>query len=168
MNAQKPAEGILVRNDYGNSKWYQVVCSCGQEYHDHNVEVEADETGVNVNIYTTVKTDYWSDTWEKRYEIENELAQEADWFWKDLFNSFVRKIAVTWELWTTGAITTETTIHMSKQQALNYATTLRSAIKDVEQFEATRKRNGELMNKVAKTLAEEADRIRNEQSTGNT
>ena len=56
MKAEKPAEGILKRNDWGNSKWYQVVCGCGQEYHDHNVEVEADETGVNVNIHLTLKS----------------------------------------------------------------------------------------------------------------
>lgn len=168
MKAEKPAEGVLVRNDFGDSKHYQIVCSCGQEYHDHNVEVEADICGVNVNIYATVKTDYWTEIVEKRYDIDNEALQEADWCWKDFVNNTFRKIAVTWELWTTGAVTTETTIHMTKQQALNYATTLKSAIKDVEQFEAIRKRNGELQNKVAKKLAEEADRIRNEQNTGNT
>lgn len=168
MKAQKPAEGILKRNDYGNSKWYQVVCSCGQEYHDHTFEVEADECGVNVNIYATMSTDYWSEIVEKRYDIDNEALQEADWCWKDFVNNTFRKIALTWELWTTGSVEQETTIHMSKQQALNYAEVLKSAVKDVEEFEATRKRNGELQNKVAKRLAEEADRIRNEQNTGNT
>ena len=55
MKAQQPAEGILKRNDFGDSKWYQVVCGCGQDNHEHNVEVEADDLGVNVNIYVTVK-----------------------------------------------------------------------------------------------------------------
>ena len=53
MKAQTPAEGILNRGDFGDSKFYQVVCGCGQEHHDHNLEVEAAETGINVNIYAT-------------------------------------------------------------------------------------------------------------------
>ena len=134
MKAEAPAEGILKRNDYGDSKWYQIVCGCGQDSHDHNVEVEADETGVNVNIYAIVKTDYWTETVEKRYDIDNVWQQEFDWFWKDLVNGTIRKIKLTWELWTTGAITTETTISLSKQQALNYASVLQSAIVDVEEF----------------------------------
>lgn len=134
MKAQTPAKGILKRNDFGDSKYYQVVCGCGQEYHDHNLEVEADETGVNVNLYITVKTNYWSETVEKRYDIDNPWLQEFDWFWKGLVNSFVRKVKVTWELWTTGAVTAQSTIAMSEQQALNYSETLKAAMKDVQQF----------------------------------
>ena len=134
MKAEQPAVGILKRNDFGNSKWYQVVCGCGQEYHDHNVEVEADDTGVSVNIYATMKTDYWSETVEKRYDIDNTILQELDWFWKDLVNGLVRRVKLTWELWTTGAVAAETTIHMSEQQALNYAEVLKSASKDVKEF----------------------------------
>lgn len=138
MKAQKPAEGILKRNDFGDSKYYQVVCGCGQEYHDHNVEVEADETGVNVNIYVTVKSNYWSETVEKRYDIDNPWLQEFDWFWKDLVNGTIRKIKLTWELWSTGAVTSQTTIAMDEQQALNYSETLKQAIKDVDTFKKSR------------------------------
>lgn len=134
MKVEKPAEGILKRGDWGDCKMYQIVCGCGQEYHDHNVEVEADETGIHVNIYATVKTDYWTETVEKRHNIDNEMLQEIDWFFKGLLNSTIRKIKLTWELWTTGAVTTETTIALTQQQALNYAETLKSAIKDVTAF----------------------------------
>lgn len=139
MKAQTPAEGILKRSDFGDAKYYQVVCNCGQEYHDHNVEIEAAETGVNVNVYMTVKTNYWSETVEKRYDIDSPWQQEFDWFWKDLVNNFVRKVKVTWQLWTTGAVTCETTIAMTEQQALNYAETLKSAVKDVKDFRIDRK-----------------------------
>lgn len=134
MKAEKPAEGILKRGDWGDSKMYQIVCGCGQEYHDHNVEVEADETGIHVNIYATVKTDYWSETITKSYDIENTLMQEAHWFLVDVINATIRKLKLTWELWTTGAVTTETTIALTQQQALNYAETLKSAINDVTAF----------------------------------
>lgn len=134
MKAETPAEGILKRGDFGDSKFYQVVCGCGQEYHDHNFEVEASETGVNVNVYMTVKTDYWSELVEKRYDIDDTWQQEFDWFWKDLVNGIVRRLKVTWELWTTGAVTAQTTIAMTEQQALNYSETLKKAIKDVQDF----------------------------------
>lgn len=157
MRAQEPAEGILKRNDYGDSKWYQVVCGCGQEYHDHNFEVEADETGINVNIYATAKTDYWSELVEKRYDIDNTWEQEFDWFWKDLVNGLWTRLKLTWEVWTTGAVTVETTTTMSEQQALNYSKTLENAIQDVKNFRDERKWKQNLVNRVAKKLAEEND-----------
>jgi len=134
MKSEKPAECILVRGDYGDSKFYQVVCGCGQEYHDHNVEVEAADTGVNVNIYASAKTNYWSELVEKRYDIESPWLQEVDWFLKDLINGLWTRLKITWQLWTTGYVRVETTITMTEQQALNYAETLKSAIKDVQSF----------------------------------
>lgn len=134
MKAQKPAEGIMQTHEWGHSKMYKVACSCGQPYHDHDIDVEADDTGVNVNIYTTMKTDYWTETVDMRYDIENAALQEAHWFVVNLINGTIRKIKLTWELWTTGAVTAETTVHMTEQQALNYAETLKSAVKDVKEF----------------------------------
>lgn len=134
MKAEKPAEGILKTGDYGNSKWYQVVCGCGQPDHSLTVEVEADDCGINVNTYVTVKTDYWTENVKKRYDIDNEWQQEFDWFWKDLWNGLVTRLKLTWTVWTKGYIKAETTIAMTEQQALNYAETLKSAIKDVKDF----------------------------------
>ncbi len=135
MNAQTPAEGIMKTNDYGNSKWYSVVCGCGQPDHTLTVEVEADDTGVSVNTYASVKTDYWKDTIEKRYDIDSPWLQELDWTIKDIINGFITRLKLTWRIWLDGYIRAETTTLMSKQQALNYAETLKSAIKDVEDFE---------------------------------
>lgn len=106
MKIQKPAEGILLRNDFGNSKWYQVVCGCGQPDHEHTLEVESEDIGVNVNIYVNVKSPFWS------------LNR-----WRQM-----------WELLTKGYLQHETTITMSEQQALNYAETLKSAVQDVKDF----------------------------------
>lgn len=106
MKAQTPAEGILKRHDWGNSKAYQVICGCGDTEHDHNVWVEADETGVNVTTYVNVKSPLWSmNRWQQ-----------------------------IWTLLTKGYTTHESTLYMSEQQALNYAETLKTAIKDVKTF----------------------------------
>lgn len=143
MRPQTPAEGILKRNDFGDSKFYQIVCGCGQDCHDHNVEVEADETGVNVNIYITAKSNYWHEPVKKVYDIDSAWAQEFDWFWKDIINGLVRRIKTTWEVWTTGAVKVETTIAMSEQQAINYAETLKASVKDVQEFRKTKmEKNG--------------------------
>ncbi len=157
MNAQQPAEGILKTNDYGSSKWYHVVCGCGQPDHSLTVEVEAEETGISVNTYATVKTDYWSETVKKRYDIDNPYLQELDWAIKDIINGFVTRLKLTWAVWTKGYLRCETTTLMSKQQALNYAETLKSAIKDVEQFEQGRKSKSSAVDKAASRLAEEGD-----------
>ena len=111
MNHQIPAEGILKHNDWGDSKVYRVTCECGSSECDHNVWVEADDTGVNVTIYTTSRTNFWSQT--RWYHI--------------------------WTLLTKGYIDTQSTVSLKRQGALNYAETLKSAIIDVEDFRTERK-----------------------------
>jgi hypothetical protein len=152
MKIQQPAEGILKRNDFGDSKWYQIVCGCGQEDHNHNVEIEADQLGVNVNVYTTVKSDYWSETFKPRYDINSIWLQETDWAIKGIINGFINRIKLTWAVWTKGVIQTETSLSMTKQQALNYAETLKSAIKDVEEF-----RNNHKEKSATARIAEQGD-----------
>lgn len=111
MKAQKPAEGIMKTGDWGSAKSYKVVCDCGQPDHDHNVWVEAEDTGVNVNIYVEVKSPHWN----------------------------VNRLKKIWHLITKGYLQHETTIIMTEQEALNYAETLKTAIQDVKAFKEKRK-----------------------------
>jgi hypothetical protein len=106
MTPQIPAEGILKTNDWGDSKVYRVACECGDDSHNHNVWIESEDTGIVVIVYTTSKTNFWSKT--RWYHM--------------------------WTLLTKGYIDTESSVHLTKQQALNYAETLKSAIIDVEDF----------------------------------
>jgi hypothetical protein len=106
MTPELPAEGILKQNSWGDSKTYRVVCECGSNDCDHNVWVEAEDTGITVTIYTTTRTNFWSKT-----------------RWHHI-----------WTLLTKGYIDTEANLIMKKQVALNYATVLKSAIDDVERF----------------------------------
>jgi hypothetical protein len=122
--AQTPAEGIMKTNDWGDSRVYRISCNCGDENHNHNMWVEADDSDITVTIYTTGKTNYWSKT--RWYHI--------------------------WTLLTKGYIDTESTVCLTKQQALNYAETLKSAIIDVETFRAERKEKSATVK-----LAEQGD-----------
>jgi hypothetical protein len=134
MKSETPALGIMKTDEFGDSKFYKVVCGCGQPDHDIDFEVEAVDTGINVNTYIVSKTDYWSESFKKRYDIDNIWLQEWDWFWKDLINGFVCRVKLTWTVWIRGYVKTESTIAMTEQQALNYAETLKSAIQDVKNF----------------------------------
>jgi hypothetical protein len=115
MKTQIPAEGIMKTNDWGDSRVYRIACNCGDENHNHNMWVEADDGDITVTIYTTGKTNYWSKT--RWYHI--------------------------WTLLTKGYIDTESTVCLTKQQALNYAETLKSAITDVEEFRKDRQGKAE-------------------------
>ena len=109
MKAQKPAEGILKTHDWGDSKFYILPCSCGCGL-DHELNVEADETGIWVRIYFKAKSNWWN---------KNR--------WQNI-----------WTLLTKGYVEHYNDIHMTQQQTLNYAETLKSAMIDVEKFNKQR------------------------------
>jgi hypothetical protein len=103
---QVPAEGILKHGDWGDSKMYNVPCTCCGSDCEHTVWVEAEDTGVTVTTYTKQKSNWWS----------------------------LNRFQLIWTLITRGYVEYEASIVMTKQQALNYATVLNSAVKDVEEF----------------------------------
>ena len=125
IEPQTPAEGILKKNDWGDAKMYQVVCDCGHPDHEHNLWVEADETGISVNIYVTVKSPWWS----------------------------MNRFKQIWSLVSKGYLQHETVLTMNRQSALNYAETLKSAVKDVKEFRS----KSDPTTKAASKLANEGD-----------
>jgi hypothetical protein len=134
MNPQTPAEGILLRKDWGDAKSYVVECECGCEQHTHHVWVEADEGGVSVRTYVELKTDFWTQAVEPKYDIDNDMLQWYNWFWTGLWNSLCTRLRLTKEIWFNGYAKYEGTICMSRQQATNYAETLINAVADVTEF----------------------------------
>ena len=106
LTAEAPARSILKVNEWGTSKMYKVVCECGSDDCTHTVDIEAEDTGVTVTIYTKTRTNFWSmNRWQH-----------------------------IWTLLTTGYIEFETNIHLSEQSALNYSETLKQAVYDVKNF----------------------------------
>jgi len=106
MTAQTPAQGVLLVNDWGTSKMYKAVCNCGDDDCTHTIDVEAEDTGVTVTMYTKTRTNFWSKT-----------------RWQHI-----------WTLLTKGYVEFETSLIMAKQVALNYASVLQSAVSDVEEL----------------------------------
>ncbi len=110
LTAETPAKGVLKRNDWGDAITYQVVCECGDSNHDHNVWVEADDSQVTVTTYTTQKSEWWK----------------------------LNRWQTIWTLLTKGYVKYEASIVMTEQQAINYAETLKKAVKDVQDFKKSR------------------------------
>ena len=106
MKAQIPAEGIYKHREWGDSVMYGVPCECTDPTHQHDVWIEADETGVTVTTYTQQKTKWWE----------------------------LNRFKIIWYLLTKGYVEYEANIIMSEQQALNYSETLKKAIANVKKF----------------------------------
>ena len=134
MEAQTPAEGILLHRSFGDAKSYNVQCECGCGEHTHHVWIEADDSGVSVQTFVELKTNWWTENVEKRYDIDNDMLQWYDWFWKGVWNSLCTRVRLTKDIWLRGYVKYEATICMSRQQALNYSEVLKSAVVDVEEF----------------------------------
>jgi len=109
LTAQIPAEGILQMHDWSNTKTYKVLCSCGDDEHNHSVWIEQDDMGVVVNVYTQVRSPWWS----------------------------TNRFRTIWTLLTRGYVEYETSLIMTEQQAVNYAETLKSAVKDIKEKNGT-------------------------------
>mgnify|MGYP006289638711 CR=1 FL=1 len=131
MKLQTPAEGILKSNEWGDTRSYHVICDCGQPDHSHNVWIEAEDTGITVTIYATVKSPWWK--WNRFKQI--------------------------WQLLTKGYIDYETVITFNEQVAFNYAETLKSAIEDVKIFKQESKWRANLKNRITNKSEKDSDRV---------
>jgi hypothetical protein len=129
QKSQTPAEGILLHRDFGDAKMYTITCECCTTDHNHQVWVEADETGVTVTTFTEQKTRWWD----------------------------LNRWQIIWRLLTRGYVQYEASIIMTRQQALNYANVLNHAVVDVEVFRQQRQAKKDQKNKVATRLANEQD-----------
>lgn len=110
IRAQKPAQGVTLVKDWGTSRLYKAVCDCTDDNCTQTIDIEAEDSGVTVTIYTQVRSNFWS---------KNR--------WQNL-----------WQLLTRGHTEYETSLIMNQQVALNYLKTLESAMQDVEQLKSKR------------------------------
>lgn len=98
MKPQKPAQGIVLLHDWGESKMYKAVCECGNDDCSHTLDIEADHE-ITVTIYTQSHTTFWS---------------KSRW-------------VQIWQLLTTGRIEVQNSLILSRQSALNYSQVLKEA-----------------------------------------
>lgn len=114
MKAETPAEGILRTGEFGTCKFYEIQCDCHSPECTHHLSVEADDMHVSVSISTTLHTKWW--------QVNR---------WKQI-----------WSILTKGYVDSEAYIVLTEQVALNYAETLKKAIKDVKMLREKRFNDG--------------------------
>jgi len=132
--AQIPAQGILMASDFGDSKYYRIACRCGNNQDDIDLNIEVEDGEVNIHIWSTTKTDWWT----RRFDDHDNFI--VHWTLERL-NDWLNRFSVAWTALSKGYIETQSWTLMNKQQAYNVANTLVRAIKDVEDFEEKRARS---------------------------
>lgn len=99
MKPQTPAEGIMLLNNWGDSKNYHIECSCGSEYHSAKMWIEVqqdrDIPEVEVSFYVTT----WTPFWDSKFS----------------------RIKCAWDVLTKGVHKQEHHMILNRQSALNLA-----------------------------------------------
>ena len=128
---QIPAVGIVKSGDFGNSKFYKIVCGCGCDEHTIAMIVEAEDVGVTVEMFVECKTAWW-----------NDYCEQVKWLPPDVkyfINRVINSISLINDAVFKGYVKLESYTILTRQQALNLSATLVSAIDDVEKFRIERK-----------------------------
>jgi hypothetical protein len=137
LKPQIPAVGIMKTSDWGNSKMYKIQCTCGNDDDSIEFMVEADDLDmITITTFTTQKTAYWDRPFDlsETYKIKNAFLSSIAYGWLIFLNGLHHRLKMTWNLWFDGYLKYQQSTIMSRQQALNYAEALKSAIKDCEEF----------------------------------
>jgi len=136
MNSEIPARGILYTEDSPTCKSYVVPCTCTNPDDTIEFTVNIDDfQEIELQHYTLQKTPIWRDPFKqhKTYGIKNRLLFEIAYYTTGFLNSLHHRLSVTWKVWTKGQVEYYSTTILNKQQAINYADTIKRAVHDIEE-----------------------------------
>lgn len=125
MDPQKPAEGISIVSKFANSTMFRVECKCMLPEHSVVLEIENEDSGPALTFYAETSTSYWR-------QYHPKWLGECYDFLPLLYNRIRNTISICFDAIFKGYVKTETTLIMSKQSALNMATTIIEEIKKLE------------------------------------
>ena len=134
INSQKPAEGIMLTHDFGDSKYYRVDCNCGNEQDHIEVSIFLDDYGeILVEFEATQKTQWWKKLWEYDvYQIYNPWLFSIVNSLQELVNGTAHRLRVTRDVWFRGYVTYSSSTILSKRAALNFSGALSDAVMEIE------------------------------------
>lgn len=136
MKAQKPAEGVSLVKDFGDSKYYRVDCTCCNEDDAINVCVELDDDiqELRITFDNYQKTEWWKTLadWET-YKIDNTWLYNIVNSVQSLINGVHHRLVVTRDVWFKGYVKYYSSTYLSKQQALNFAQLLIDSVEELEE-----------------------------------
>ena len=117
--SQEPAEGIMKLGSHG---MYRVACDCGCAGHDIVIDVEPDEDMVTVEIWATVKSEWW----REKFYVGGDDSESLRYI-KRCANSVYNRLSLAYYALVKGYVETETSIILREQQAVNFAEVLLKA-----------------------------------------
>jgi len=132
---QKPAMGILKSYDYGDLVSYNIPCSCMNADDEVDMMIEIDDGG-EITISTDVKpkSAYWKNIVNTYSSCSNPILYNIDNWFRYIINGLYHRLNITYNVWVNGYVQYNHTIIMNKQQACNYAETIKQAIIDVQRY----------------------------------
>lgn len=110
MKYQKPAQGIMLQNDWGDAKTYHIECECTDP--DHAVKMWIEVNG-DTEVQD-VEVSFYVETWTP--------------FWDTKFNRF----KAAWDILVKGVNRQEHHMILKKQAALNFAGAVTDTVKQLE------------------------------------
>jgi len=138
---QQPAQGILKQYDYGDLICYHIPCECMSDDDAMDMTIEIDNLGdITVQTHVTPKTEYWQKLVNDTHDpcFSNPILWHIDTTIRNIINGLYHRLNITYQVWTKGYVKYQHTTIMNKQQAFNYAETIKQAIVNVQRFkEAT-------------------------------
>ena len=110
MKSQKPANGIMLTNDWGDAKTFHIECECTDPDHAAKMWIEVDREkdfdAVNVSFYVNTSNPFWAEG----------------------YNRF----RAAWDILVKGVHTQEHHMLLNKQAALNMADAIKHTVKELD------------------------------------
>ena len=111
MKSQKPAEGIMLSNEWLGAKAYHIECDCTDPDHavDMWIEVEGDpdlQDVISVIFYVKTTNEFWREGYSR--------------------------LRAVWDILTKGVHTQSNTLLLKKQAALNLAEVIKTTVKELD------------------------------------
>lgn len=147
MEAQKPAEGVLLQRDFGDAMYYRIPCECGCDA-EITMSIEVDEDNITAHVYSKTETNYW----RNRFSYDYKDGTWLEFVIKDFLNGVYNRVAVAWTALVKGYVTTESYAILTEQQTINFAATLNTAVEELH-----RRKEADLLKRRAKIKKETDD-----------
>jgi hypothetical protein len=110
MKAQKPARGIMLDANFGDSQVYTIDCDCHEGDHQVHmwIEINSDKDikDVEMTFYVNTTTPFWTEGFSR--------------------------VRAAWDILTTGYREDQHSLILNKQAALNVASTINQVVKELE------------------------------------
>lgn len=111
MKAQKPANGIMLTNDWGDAKTFHIECECTDPDHAAKMWIEVDRDD---DIGNTVSVSFY--------------VQTSNPFWEKGYNRF----RAAWDILVKGVHQQEQHMILHRQAALNMADAIKRTVKELD------------------------------------